>query len=325
MYEFNELQQEGLGAATLRQALITSVGCLNSKGQAVTTMYSQNHFQDYPMEIDDKKSLICYSLVPLLTLQDDNIRNAAFALSAGSFLEIYEYTTFLQSLIALTLFDPPKGILSPTAIWCPEIISAASIIAAWQIGLQHSLRGSTVRQASSNLLLLTTFSNVVTSCTAQEPPVRFDDVTEQSAGIVMLALLLTRMLTISEKQSVATASGRTNLSDFTSCCPWNIWSKLTNCGQHITFPTSAANGWEQSDAAVSITLEMAWKSVGHLPVNFGSYVSGKVGYIGGVQGRAGDAYLGMTDGDTSMGPDTPIPGGFANSEVVDLLLCSLTL
>jgi hypothetical protein len=192
MYAFNELQQEGLGAATLRQALITSVGSLNSNGQA------------------------------LLTLQDDKILNAAFALSAGSFLERYENTTFLQSLIALTLFDPAKGILSPTVIWCPEIISAASIIAGWQIGLQHSFRGSTVRQASSNLLLLTTFSNVVTSVTGQEPPVRFDDVTEQSAGIVMLALLLTRMLTISEKQSVATASGRTNLFDFTLCCPWNI-------------------------------------------------------------------------------------------------------
>lgn len=30
---FNELQQEGLGAATLRHALITSNGCLKSKGQ----------------------------------------------------------------------------------------------------------------------------------------------------------------------------------------------------------------------------------------------------------------------------------------------------
>lgn len=30
---FNELQQEGLGAATLRHALITSKGCLKSKGQ----------------------------------------------------------------------------------------------------------------------------------------------------------------------------------------------------------------------------------------------------------------------------------------------------
>ncbi|KAF2578966.1 hypothetical protein F2Q68_00001211 [Brassica cretica] len=72
---------------------------------------------------------------------------------------------------------------------------------------------------------------------------------------------------------------------------------LTNCGQHITFPTSAANGWEQSKAAVSITLEIAWKSAGHLPVSFGWYVSGKVGYIGGVQGRGGDSYLGMTEGD----------------------------
>ena len=26
-----------------------------------------------------------------------------------------------------------------------------------------------------------------------------------------------------------------------------------------------------------------------------------------------------------MGPETPIPGGFANSAVVDLLVCSLTL
>ena len=61
--------------------------------------------------------------------------------------------------------------------------------------------------------------------------------------------------------------------------------------------TSAANGWEQSEAAVSITLEIAWKSAGHLPVSFGWYVSGKVGYIGGVQGRGGDSYLGMTEGD----------------------------
>lgn len=58
MYAFNELQQEGLGAATLRQALITSVGSLNSNGQAVTQMYSQNNFQDYPREIDEKDNMI---------------------------------------------------------------------------------------------------------------------------------------------------------------------------------------------------------------------------------------------------------------------------
>lgn len=58
MYAFNELQQEGLGAATLRQALITSIGCLNSSGQPVTTMYSQSHFQDYPREINEKYNMI---------------------------------------------------------------------------------------------------------------------------------------------------------------------------------------------------------------------------------------------------------------------------
>lgn len=63
----------------------------------------------------------------------------------------------------------------------------------------------------------------------------------------------------------------------------------------------------------------------HLPVSFGWYVSGKVGYIGGVQGKGGDVYLGMTDGDTWMGPETPMPGGFANSAVVDLLVCCFSL
>lgn len=184
--------------------------------QPPTVHTSKNH--TYKREKEMRKGKQIESSVPLLTLQDDKILNAVLALSAGSFLAIYENTTFLQSLSALTLlFDP-----SPTVVWCPEIISEASIIAPWQTSLQHSLRGSTVRQASSNLLLLTAFSNAATSCTGQEPPVRFEDVTEQSAGIVMLALLLTRMLTISEKQSAATASGRTNLSDFTSCCPWNI-------------------------------------------------------------------------------------------------------
>lgn len=68
MYVFNELQQEGLGAAMLRHALITSVGWLKFRGQT------------------------------LLTLQADNIRNVVFAASDESFLESHEDTTPLQSL-----------------------------------------------------------------------------------------------------------------------------------------------------------------------------------------------------------------------------------
>lgn len=49
-----------------------------------------------------------------------------------------------------------------------------------------------------------------------------------------------------------------------------MWSKLLNCGQHMTFPTTGANGWLQSDAVLSITVEMAEKFTGHLPVKMGS-------------------------------------------------------
>jgi hypothetical protein len=41
MYVFNELQQEGLGAATFRHALITSNGCVKFKGQAAHETLSQ--------------------------------------------------------------------------------------------------------------------------------------------------------------------------------------------------------------------------------------------------------------------------------------------
>ena len=61
IYAFNELQQEGLGAATLRQALLTSVGSLNSKGQAIcnpTTHTSKNHSQDY-IQIRDTVHYLC--------------------------------------------------------------------------------------------------------------------------------------------------------------------------------------------------------------------------------------------------------------------------
>jgi hypothetical protein len=41
MYVFNELQQEGLGAAKFRHALITSNGCVKFKGQAAHETLSQ--------------------------------------------------------------------------------------------------------------------------------------------------------------------------------------------------------------------------------------------------------------------------------------------
>lgn len=66
-------------------------------------------------------------------------------------------------------------------------------------------------QASNNLLVFTVFSKVITSLTGQDPPVMFDDFTEQIAGIVLFAPRLASMLTISEKQSLAMPSCKTNI------------------------------------------------------------------------------------------------------------------
>jgi hypothetical protein len=87
--------------------------------------------------------------VPLLTLQADTVRNAAFAASADSFLERYEYTTPLQSLRgSLRLCSVTNSSLSLVVNCVLDISRAASVIADWQIGLQHSFRGSTVLQAN---------------------------------------------------------------------------------------------------------------------------------------------------------------------------------
>lgn len=68
-------------------------------------------------------------------------------------------------------------------------------------------------QASNNLLVFTVFSKVLTSFIGQDPPVRFDDFTEQIVGIVLFAPLLANILIISEKQSLAIPSCKTNLSE----------------------------------------------------------------------------------------------------------------
>lgn len=60
-----------------------------------------------------------------------------------------------------------------------------------------------------------------------------------------------------------------------------MWSKLLNCGQHITFPTTVDKDRVQSDAVLSVMLEITEKFTGHLPVKTGSYVFGNEGYIGG--------------------------------------------
>lgn len=93
-----------------------------------------------------------------------------------------------------------------------------------------------------------------------------------------------------------------------------MWSKLPSCGQHITFPTSAAKGREQSDAVFPMIFEIAEKFTGHLPVKFGSYVVGKLGYMGGTD-SSGEGYRGMTPGDISIGSNNAVVGGLASSDV----------
>ena len=94
-------------------------------------------------------------------------------------------------------------------------------------------------------------------------------------------------------------------------------TRLLSCGQHITFPTSAAKGWEQSDAVFSMILDIAEKFTGHLPVKTGSYLVGKVGYIGG-NDSPGSGLCGRTAGDISIGSKSPLMGGLASSNVEDM-------
>ena len=163
---------------------------------------------------DTSKKHTKLNTIPLLTLQADNIRNVVFAASDESFLESHEDTTPLQSLRTSTwLVSPNIFLLSLITECLTEIWTAASIIAGRQTGLQHSLRRSTVLQASNNLLVFTVFSKVLTSFIGQDPPVRFDDFTEQIVGIVLFAPLLANILIISEKQSLAIPSCKTNLSE----------------------------------------------------------------------------------------------------------------
>ena len=103
-----------------------------------------------------------------------------------------------------------------------------------------------------------------------------------------------------------------------------MWIKLLNWGQHITFPTRAAKGPEQSDAALSSILDIpGWeKFTGHFPVKTGSYLDGKVGYIGGKDSE-GYGNFGKTAGDISIGsksPDSPEVGSLANSTREEILL-----
>lgn len=118
--------------------------------------------------------------------------------------------------------------------------------------------------------------------------------------------------------------GKTKLSDFMLKKPQKMWTKLLSCGQHITFPTRAAKGPEQSDAVLSRIFDISdsEKFTGHLPVKTGSNLVGKVGYIGG-KASVGNGILGMTAGDISMGsksPDSPEVGSLAIStrEVIRL-------
>ena len=103
-----------------------------------------------------------------------------------------------------------------------------------------------------------------------------------------------------------------------------MWSKLLNCGQHITFPTRDAKGREQSDAVLFKILEIAEKFTGHFPVKTGSYVAGKDGYIGG-KDSVGDGRCGKTAGDISMGSKRSVLGGFASSVVEDTWLYSTSV
>lgn len=186
-------------------------------------------------------------------------------------------------------------------------------------------------QASSNLLVLTIFSKVESSFTGHDPPVKLDDFTEQSVGIELFAPLLARILMISEKQGSAASFGKTKLLDFMLIKPWKMWIKLLNCGQHITFPTRDAKGAEQSDAVLSSIFDISdsEKFTGHLPVKTGSYLLGKIGYIGG-KDSLGCGNFGMTAGDISMGsksPDSPEVGSLANSTREEIRLgsaCAVT-
>lgn len=75
----------------------------------------------------------------------------------------------------------------------------------------------------------------------------------------------------------------------------------------MTSPTKAASGTEQSEAVFS-TIVVIWvKFTGHLPVRFGWYELGKVGYIGD-RGSAGYTLWGSVDGEISIGSKMPIGG-----------------
>lgn len=82
-------------------------------------------------------------------------------------------------------------------------------------------------------------------------------------------------------------------------------------------PTSDAKGWEQSEAVLSMMFDIVEKLTGHLPVKTGSYIVGKVGYIGG-KDSAGYGFCGRTLGDISMGSNSPVIGGVASSIIEEM-------
>jgi hypothetical protein len=106
--------------------------------------------------------------VPSLTLQFDICLSILDAGDGSSLLDNHLSTTFLQ----LSTLEPPVLLVNAASL--EEIFWAASFIAFWHVLLQHSLTGSTFRQASRSFDESMTLSNASTLLTGHDPSVALE-------------------------------------------------------------------------------------------------------------------------------------------------------